>query len=77
MMCIAVLQGSALLLTALSYMQAIDLALSRLSTPSAGIAPVQQHLSDGRKGAQRHLNHELQTLREEVFRIWEESSIHE
>ena len=58
-------------------MQAVNLALSRLNSPSAGIASDQQHLSDGRIGPERDLKKELQTLREGVFKIWEESSINE
>ena len=55
-------------------MQAVDLAILRLKASSTGSAPTQQHLSNGGKGPEREFSVELQVLREEVFRIWEQSS---
>ena len=55
-------------------MQAIDLALLRMRRPESGLAPQQKFLSNGKTGPPRDLQKELQVLREEVFRIWENSS---
>ena len=55
-------------------MQGIDLALLRLQMPESGLIPEQNFLSNGETGPPRDLQKELQVLREEVFRIWEDSS---
>lgn len=55
-------------------MQAIDLASSRMQRPESCLAPEQKFLSSGDTGPPRDVQKELQVLREEVFRIWEDSS---
>ena len=54
-------------------MQAIDLALARLEAPSTGIPLGQKQLCTSGANPHRDLQAELQALREEVFRVWEDS----
>lgn len=55
-------------------MQALDLALARLEAPSTGIPLDQEQLCTSGASPHRDLQAELQALREEVFRVWEDSS---
>ena len=57
-----------------ALMQAIDLALARIEAPSTGIPLGQKQLCTSGTNPHTDLQAELQALREEVFRVWEDSS---
>ena len=54
--------------------QAIDVALARIEVPLTGIPLGQRQLGTSGASPPRDLQAELQALREEMFRIWEDSS---
>ena len=55
-------------------MQAIDVALLRMQRPMSGPPTADKLLSDGNSEQTRDVQKELQVLREEVGRIWDNES---
>ncbi|CAL5224445.1 g7132 [Coccomyxa viridis] len=60
--------------TPVRLLQAIDVALLRMQRPTSGSPTGDKLLSDGNSERIRDVQKELQVLREEVFRIWDNES---